>query len=77
MELHSLKVFLTVAQEKSFSRAAQKLLRTQPAISLSIQRLEADLGERLIDRLSKDLALTDAGQIVFRSEEHTSELQSH
>lgn len=65
MELHPLRVFLTVASEKSFSRAATKLLRTQPAISLSIQRLEADLGERLIDRLSKDMALTDAGQIVY------------
>lgn len=65
MELHSLKVFLTVASEKSFSRAAQKLLRTQPAISLSIQRLEAELGEQLIDRLSKHITLTPAGQIVF------------
>jgi DNA-binding transcriptional LysR family regulator len=65
MELHALKVFLTVANEKSFSRAAQRLLRTQPAISLSIQRLESELGERLIDRLSKDMALTDAGQIVL------------
>lgn len=65
MELHSLRVFLTVASEKSFSRAAQKLLRTQPAISLSIQRLEAELGEQLIDRLSKHITLTPAGQIVF------------
>ncbi len=65
MELHSLRVFLTVASEKSFSRAAQKLLRTQPAISLSIQRLEADFGEQLIDRLSKHITLTPAGQIVF------------
>lgn len=65
MELHSLRVFLTVASEKSFSRAAQKLLRTQPAISLSIQRLESELGEQLIDRLSKHITLTPAGQIVF------------
>lgn len=65
MELHTLKVFLTVASEKSFSRAAEKLLRTQPAISLSIQRLEADLGEKLIDRSAKDLLLTDAGRIVL------------
>ena len=50
MELHPLRVFLTVASEKSFSRAAEKLLRTQPAISLSVQRLEAELGEKLIDR---------------------------
>ena len=65
MELHSLKVFQTVATEKSFSRAAEKLLRTQPAVSLAIQRLEAELGERLIDRSGKELLLTDAGKIVY------------
>jgi DNA-binding transcriptional LysR family regulator len=65
MELHPLRVFLTVATEKSFSRAAEKLLRTQPAISLSIQRLEVELGEKLIDRSAKDLLLTDAGRIVL------------
>lgn len=65
MELHSLRVFLTVANEKSFSRAAEKLLRTQPAISLSIQRLEQSLGEKLIDRSAKELLLTDAGRIVL------------
>src|SRR5882724_4412834 len=65
MELYSLHVFLTVATEKSFSRAATKLLRTQPAVSLSIQRLESDLGEKLIDRSGKDLILTDAGRSVL------------
>src|SRR5882724_2664817 len=65
MELHPLRVFLTVANEKSFSRAAEKLLRTQPAVSLSIQRLEGELGEKLIDRSAKDLLLTDAGRIVL------------
>jgi DNA-binding transcriptional LysR family regulator len=65
MELYSLQVFLTVATEKSFSRAATKLLRTQPAVSLSIQRLEAELGEKLIDRSGKDLILTDAGRSVL------------
>src|ERR1043166_1013499 len=65
MELHPLRVFLTVATEKSFSRAAEKLLRTQPAISLSIQRLESELSEKLIDRSAKDLLLTDAGRIVL------------
>ena len=65
MELHSLQVFLTVATEKSFSRAAGKLLRTQPAISLSLQRLEQELGEKLIDRSGKDLILTDAGRTVL------------
>src|SRR5207244_12039351 len=65
MELYPLKVFLTVATEKSFSRAAEKLFRTQPAISLAIQKLESDLQEKLIDRSGKDLLLTDAGRIVY------------
>ena len=50
MELYPLQVFHTVATEKSFSRAAEKLLRTQPAVSLAVQRLESELGEKLIDR---------------------------
>jgi len=65
MELHALQVFLTVATEKSFSRAADRLLRTQPAVSLALQRLEAELGEKLIDRSGKELVLTDAGHIVL------------
>jgi len=65
MELYSLQVFLTVATERSFSRAAGKLLRTQPAISLALQRLETELGEKLIDRSGKDLILTDAGRTVL------------
>ena len=66
MELYPLQVFLTVATEKSFSRAAEKLLRTQPAISLALQRLEQELGEKLIDRSGKDLILTDAGRTRAR-----------
>jgi len=65
MELYPLQVFLTVANEKSFSRAAEKLLRTQPAVSLALQRLEAELGEKLIDRSAKELVLTDAGRTVL------------
>ena len=65
MELPQLTIFLTVASEKSFSRAAQKLMRTQPAISLAVQRLEAELGEKLVDRSLKDGTLTDAGRIVY------------
>jgi len=64
MELYALQVFLTVATEKSFSRAAEKLLRTQPAVSLAVQRLEQELGEKLIDRSAKNLLLTDAGRTV-------------
>jgi DNA-binding transcriptional LysR family regulator len=65
VELYPLQVFLTVATEKSFSRAAEKLLRTQPAVSLALQRLETELGEKVIDRSGKDLVLTDAGRVVL------------
>jgi DNA-binding transcriptional LysR family regulator len=65
MELHALQVFRTVAAEKSFSRAAEKLLRTQPAVSLALQRLEQELGEKLIDRSGRDLLLTDAGRVAL------------
>jgi DNA-binding transcriptional LysR family regulator len=64
MELYSLEVFLTVVTERSFSRAAHKLYRTQPAISLALQRLEQEVGEKLIDRGPKDFTLTDAGRTV-------------
>jgi DNA-binding transcriptional LysR family regulator len=65
MDLYALQVFQAVVAERSFSRAAEKLFRTQPAVSLAVQRLEADLGEKLIDRSSKDLRLTDAGRTVL------------
>ena len=75
MELHSLQVFLTVANEKSFSRAAEKLYRTQPAVSLAVQRLEQEIGEKLIDRSGKDLILTDAGQNVLEYARRFQSLQ--
>src|SRR2546428_9440995 len=67
MELYPLQVFLTVAAEKSFSRAAERLLRTQPAVSLALQRLELELGEKLIDRSAKELLLTEAGSNVLQN----------
>lgn len=78
MELYPLHVFLTVANEKSFSRAAEKLFRTQPAVSLALQRLETSLGEKLIERSAKEMVLTDAGRAVLdyarRFENLTAEL---
>jgi DNA-binding transcriptional LysR family regulator len=64
MELYPLQVFNTVVTEKSFSRAAEKLSRTQPAVSLAIQRLESELGEKLLDRSGREIRVTDAGQIL-------------
>jgi DNA-binding transcriptional LysR family regulator len=64
MELSELRVFLRVASERSFSRAAMKLHRTQPAVSQSIRRVETELGERLFDRSTKDATLTEAGRLL-------------
>ena len=64
MDLNALKIFLTVAQERSFSRAAAKVHRTQPAVSQAVRRLEVDLGEQLFDRSSKNGTLTEAGRML-------------
>ena len=65
MDLAELQVFLAVATERSFSRAATRLHRTQPAVSQAIKRLEDELDERLFDRSSKDGRLTEAGEILL------------
>jgi DNA-binding transcriptional LysR family regulator len=65
MDLAELQVFLTVASERSFSKAAARLHRTQPAVSQAIRRLEDHLGERLFDRAAKDGKLTEAGRVLL------------
>jgi len=65
MDLGQLETFLVVAREKSFSRAAERLFRTQPAVSLALKRLEEDLGETLFDRTTKGGTLTDAGNTLL------------
>ena len=64
MDLGQLEVFLAVAREGRFSRAAEKLYRTQSAVSQSIHKLEEDIGEPLFDRSSRDGMLTDAGRVL-------------
>jgi DNA-binding transcriptional LysR family regulator len=64
MQLPDLTVFATVAAERSFSRAAKRLHRTQPAVSQAIRRLEEELGDRLFDRSSRDGTLTEAGRLL-------------
>src|SRR2546427_5934219 len=64
MDLAALKIFLAVAQERSFSRAAAKVHRTQPAVSQAVRRLEVELGEQLFDRSSKTGTLTEAGRML-------------
>ena len=64
MELSQLETFLAVAEERSFSRAAQRLHRTQPAVSQVIRKLENAVGETLFDRTSRDGSLTAAGALL-------------
>ena len=64
MDLAELHVFLTVAREGSFSRAADKLFRTQPAVSLAINRLEASVGQPLFVRGARPVRLTDEGALL-------------
>jgi DNA-binding transcriptional LysR family regulator len=64
MDLFQLETFLAVTEERSFSRAAARLHRTQPAVSQAIAKLEAELGEMLFERSSRDGTLTDAGEVL-------------
>ena len=71
MQLQDLNAFVAVAQDRSFSKAAKKLHRTQPAISQAIRRLEDQLGDKLFDRTSRNGALTEAGLLL---QEHATRL---
>jgi DNA-binding transcriptional LysR family regulator len=64
VDLVQMETFLAVAEERSFSRAAARLHRTQPAVSQAISKLESELGEVLFDRSSRDGTLTDAGEVL-------------
>ena len=64
MELTQLETFLAVAEERSFSRAALRLNRTQPAVSQVIRKLEESLGETLFDRAARDGSMTAAGALL-------------
>ncbi|MFM8355248.1 MAG: LysR family transcriptional regulator, partial [Gammaproteobacteria bacterium] len=65
LNLHDLQAFVAVAETGSFSRAAQRLHLTQPAISRRVQALETTVRTRLFDRVGKQVYLTDAGQLLL------------
>src|SRR5574337_1050781 len=64
MDYDQLASFLEVAKLNSFSRAAEKIYRTQPAISAQVRLLEQECGEKLFDRSGKKVTLTPAGEIL-------------
>lgn len=75
MDLAALHVFQTVARERSFSRAAEKLYRTQPAVSISIRKLEDWVGQPLFIRGSGARNLTDAGVLLLEYAERMLNLR--
>ncbi len=76
MEIHQLTYFVAVAEMGSFSRAAERCNIAQPSLSQQIQKLEQELGEPLFDRLTRRVALTDAGRnLLPRATTILAELQ--
>jgi DNA-binding transcriptional LysR family regulator len=65
MELHQLEYFVAVAEEASFTRAAERVHVAQPGVSAQVRRLESDLGQRLLDRSGRSVRLTEAGSAVL------------
>jgi DNA-binding transcriptional LysR family regulator len=65
MELRHLEHFVAIAQESSFTQAAKRLHLSQSALSISIRALERDLGTRLFERTSREVALSDAGRALL------------
>jgi DNA-binding transcriptional LysR family regulator len=64
LDLVQLEHFLAVADERTFTRAAERVFRTQPALSQSIKKLEKDLGATLFVRDNGDVSLTEAGRML-------------
>lgn len=73
MDFDQLEIFLEVARLSSFSRAAEKRFRTQPAISSQIRALEEEVGARLLDRSGGRVSITAAGKLFFKYAEETIE----
>ena len=73
MDFDQIETFLEVAKLSSFSRAAERRFRTQPAISSQIRSLEEEVGARLLDRSGGRVALTAAGKVFQKYAEETIE----
>jgi len=74
INLNSLKIFLEVANSKSFLDASNKLFISQPAISKSMSKLEEDLGILLFYRANKGISLTPSGEILYKYLKDTKDL---
>lgn len=75
MDFDQLTTFLEVARQGSFSRAGEKVFRSQSAVSAQIRQLEQEYGDRLLDRSGKTVKLTPAGQIFYEYAERMKALR--
>jgi DNA-binding transcriptional LysR family regulator len=66
MNLHLLRLFVTVAEQRSFSRAADVLALSQPAVSKGVRELESQVGAPLLERRTRDVRPTEAGAVLLR-----------
>jgi len=66
MELHYLKLFNIMAAELNFSKTADTLYISQPAVSMQIKKLEQDLGFKLFDKVGKNLYLNENGKLLYK-----------
>ncbi|MHB8621384.1 MAG: LysR family transcriptional regulator [Chloroflexota bacterium] len=65
MNFHQLDIFATVVAKRSFTLASEELSMTQPAVSIQVRALEDYLGLKLLERLPRDILLTEAGELVY------------
>ncbi|MDO5742710.1 MAG: LysR family transcriptional regulator, partial [Vagococcus sp.] len=71
----SIRVFLMVVEKQSFSKAAKALFLTQPAVSFQIQMLEEHYGTKLFDRVSRNIILTEAGELLRQYANEMNDMQ--
>jgi DNA-binding transcriptional LysR family regulator len=76
MDFDQLVTFLEVAKQGNFSRAGQKVFRSQSAVSAQIRQLEQDYGEKLLDRVGKAVRLTPAGEVLLEYAQQLLTLRS-
>lgn len=66
MELMQLEMFVAMVEEGNFHKAAERVFRTQPAVSMAIRKLEHELGSQLFDRSNRNACvLTDTGEVLY------------
>lgn len=70
MELKKLNYFVTVVDQMSFSKAAEKLHISQPSLSKTIKTMEQELGFQIIERNTRNIRLTEAGEVLYKRANH-------